>query len=81
VSFILSQAKRFAILLVGVTILLLGIIMLVAPGPGIFTIALGLPILASEFVWARRLLARFRREGGSIRDVISRRSGRRTSKL
>jgi len=37
--------------------------MLVAPGLGILTIMLGLGILAMEFLWARRLLKRFREKG------------------
>lgn len=45
----------------GGSVVLLGIIMLVTPGPGILTILLGLSILASEFLFARRLLNRLRR--------------------
>ena len=33
-----------------------GIAMLALPGPGWLTIAAGLAILATEFVWARRAL-------------------------
>jgi hypothetical protein len=50
----------------GITVLLLGIVMLVAPGPGILTIALGLGILATKFLWARRLLKRFREKGTKL---------------
>jgi hypothetical protein len=32
----------------GITVLLLGIVMLVAPGPGLLTVGLGLAILAIE---------------------------------
>jgi uncharacterized protein (TIGR02611 family) len=35
----------------------IGIVLLVLPGPGWALIALGLIILASEYVWAQRLLA------------------------
>ncbi len=54
----LRQLKRFVVALVGGTILLLGIAMLVLPGPAIVVIPLGLGILATEFVWARHLFAR-----------------------
>jgi tellurite resistance protein TerC len=52
----LKQAKRLIVIVVGFTVLLIGIAMLVLPGPAFIVIPLGLAILASEFVWARRLL-------------------------
>jgi uncharacterized protein (TIGR02611 family) len=57
----LKQVRRVVVFVAGIVVLLLGIAMLVAPGPGILTVALGLGILAMEFVWARRLLKRLRR--------------------
>ena len=39
--------------LMGGTVLLIGIVMLVAPGPAIIVIPIGLAILATEFAWAR----------------------------
>ena len=56
----LKQARRIVILVLGVTLLIVGIIMIVAPGPAILVIPLGLAVLASEFVWARRLLVRYK---------------------
>lgn len=44
----------------GLTLLLLGIAMVVLPGPAIIFIPLGLAILASEYAWARRILRRGR---------------------
>jgi len=52
----LKQAKRLILIVVGYTVLLIGIAMLVLPGPAFIVIPLGLAILASEFVWANRLL-------------------------
>lgn len=46
-------AKRIAIGVVGGTILLMGVAMLVLPGPGIAAVLAGLGILAIEFTWAR----------------------------
>jgi len=43
---------------IGFTVLLLGVAMIVLPGPAIIVIPLGLAILATEFVWAQRLLKR-----------------------
>jgi uncharacterized protein (TIGR02611 family) len=52
----IRQIKRIFIAIVGFTVLLIGIAMIVLPGPAILVIPLGLTILATEFVWARRLL-------------------------
>jgi len=52
----LQQAKRLVIAVTGFTILLAGIAMIVLPGPAIIVIPAGLGILATEFIWARRLL-------------------------
>jgi uncharacterized protein (TIGR02611 family) len=50
---------------IGLALILLGLLLLVLPGPGILTIAGGLAVLAPEFVWAQRLLdwmkSRYRR--------------------
>ena len=56
----LRQARRLVVLVVGITIVALGLVMLVAPGPGIIVVPVGLAILATEFLWARRLLRRYK---------------------
>ena len=50
--------KRFFNALIGGTVLLIGLALLVLPGPGLLVIAGGLAILATEFIWARRALRR-----------------------
>ena len=50
------QSKRVVVFVIGSTVLVIGIVMIVAPGPAIIVIPLGLSILATEFVWARRWL-------------------------
>jgi uncharacterized protein (TIGR02611 family) len=57
---VLRQARRLIVLVVGSTVLLLGIVMLVTPGPAFVVIPIGLAILSLEFAWARRLLCRVR---------------------
>lgn len=52
----LGQAKRALIALVGGTVLAIGIALVVLPGPAFVVIPVGLAILASEFLWARKLL-------------------------
>ncbi len=56
----IRQAKRIIIGAIGFTILAIGLVMIVLPGPAIIVIPVGLGILATEFVWARRLLKRVR---------------------
>ncbi len=53
----LGQAKRLIVILFGFTILAGGVVMIVLPGPAVVVIPLGLAILATEFIWARKLLA------------------------
>ncbi len=65
----LTQAKRLIKIVVGFTLVALGIAMLVLPGPGIVTIMLGLAILSAEYVWARRLLDRMK---SVARDALGR---------
>lgn len=68
----LKQAKRVIVIVVGFTVLVLGIVLIVLPGPATLVIPLGLAILATEFVWARRLLVRFKREARRLKNTISR---------
>lgn len=46
--------------LAGGTLILVGILLLVLPGPGWALIFSGLGLLAMEFVWARRILTQTR---------------------
>lgn len=52
--------KRILILVIGISVLVIGIIMIFTPGPAIIVIPAGLAILATEFIWARVLLKRFK---------------------
>jgi uncharacterized protein (TIGR02611 family) len=52
--------RRAVVAVIGFTVLLIGIVMVVLPGPAIVVIPLGLAILATEFVWAKRLLEKAR---------------------
>jgi hypothetical protein len=70
------QAKRLVIGVVGFTVLLIGVAMIALPGPAILVIPVGLGILATEFVWARKLLKavtnRFKKEGGNNHETKGR---------
>lgn len=50
--------KKIVIAIIGFTVLLVGVAMIVLPGPAFIVIPLGLAILATEFVWAQRLLTK-----------------------
>ena len=56
--------RRIVIGVVGATIVLLGAIMIVTPGPAFVVIPVGLAILSLEFAWARQWLRK-------LREVIS----------
>lgn len=65
-----EQVRRLFRILGGFTLLLIGIVMLVTPGPGWLVIFFGLGLLAAEFVWARRLMDRIKRQGERVRGVV-----------
>lgn len=52
----ITQAKRLIKIVFGFTLLVIGIILIVLPGPATVVIPSALAILATEFVWARKLL-------------------------
>jgi uncharacterized protein (TIGR02611 family) len=66
----LEQVRRIFRIVSGFTLLLVGALMVITPGPGWLTIFLGLSLLAAEFVWARRLMNRIKREGGRIKEAV-----------
>jgi uncharacterized protein (TIGR02611 family) len=63
---ILKTARKLVVLVIGGTALLLGVVMLVTPGPGIVGIFAGLAILATEFVWARTFLRRMKERAAGL---------------
>ena len=71
--------KKFFIALIGGTVVLIGVVMIVLPGPGLLVIAGGFAILATEFLWARRAMrhakgavAKVRRKSG-LKEWLRRR--------
>ena len=52
----LRIARKLAATAIGTTVVLFGIALIVLPGPAVVVIPAGLAILATEYVWARRLL-------------------------
>lgn len=57
---LVALLKRFAVTLLGGGLVLLGLALMVLPGPGFLVVVVGLTVLATEYAWARRLLKRAR---------------------
>lgn len=64
---LLARVRRVVVAVIGTTIVLIGVAMIVLPGPAFIVIPLGLGILATEFLWARRLLQRVKDRIASTR--------------
>lgn len=70
----MNSVKRILVTVVGGTILLIGVTLLVLPGPAFLVIPLGLAILATEYVWARRWLKR-------AKNMTNKRKAQRTTRV
>jgi uncharacterized protein (TIGR02611 family) len=64
----IKVVRRVIVAMVGATVMLIGIALLVLPGPAFVVIPVGLAILATEYAWARRWLRKVRRIAS---DVVS----------
>ena len=62
VDWTFKVARRIAVVVVGSTLLALGVGMIVTPGPALIVIPIGLAILSIEFAWARMWLQHVRRK-------------------
>ena len=52
----LRVARKVVVAVIGATVLALGVALIVLPGPAVVVIPLGLALLGTEFLWARKLL-------------------------
>jgi len=64
----IKQAKKLIISVIGFTVLLIGLAMLFLPGPAFIVIPIGLGILATEFIWARKWLHRIKSKASNMRE-------------
>jgi len=55
----IRQARRLIRIVAGFVVLLTGLLLIFLPGPAVVVIPIGLMILATEFVWAKKLMRRF----------------------
>ena len=58
--------RRIIVAVVGTTVLMIGIALLVLPGPAFIVIPIGLAILATEFAWARHWLKKVRQIASGV---------------
>jgi tellurite resistance protein TerC len=63
-------ARRIAIAIVGFTVLIIGIAMIVLPGPAFIVIPVGLGILGLEFAWARHWLHKVKERSAQVVNSI-----------
>ena len=56
-SSVRAWAKRVAVTVTGPLVVLVGVAMLVLPGPGLVVMGIGMALLAVEYPWARRIVA------------------------
>jgi tellurite resistance protein TerC len=50
-----ARIKRFVVTIIGFTVLIIGILLIVFPGPAFIVIPIGLAILATEYEWAKKI--------------------------
>jgi tellurite resistance protein TerC len=69
----LHQVRRLIILVIGGTIVLLGLVLLITPGPALLVIPIGLAILGREFVWAKKMCDKLQETGNDLVEKVRRR--------
>ena len=73
VRFILRSGKRVGVAVAGGALVLVGLVMMVTPGPGIVFIILGLAVLATEFAWAAAVLDKAKEKASQAKAKVTRR--------
>jgi uncharacterized protein (TIGR02611 family) len=69
------MAKRIAIGIVGGSVLIVGICMIVLPGPAFVVIPVGLGILGIEFAWARSWLKKAKSKAEELARNFTQKNG------
>ena len=78
--FLARNAKRIGVAIAGGVLILIGLALLVLPGPGWLFIFLGLGVLATEFVWAERMLNKAKQKAQDAKDAVARRRDARATR-
>lgn len=63
----LALTTKLVITTIGVLVIVAGLVMMVAPGPGLLGLIVGLAILATEYDWAERWLRKARQKAHEAR--------------
>ena len=74
--FMAHQSVRLSVAALGFTVLAVGVVLLVTPGPGLLVIIAGLAILAHEFAWAAIALEKAKARAAQAREAALRRASR-----
>lgn len=67
------SGKRIAVSAIGLALIVVGLVLLVLPGPGILVVLAGLAVLGTEYAWARRALDETRKRARSAASRLRRR--------
>ena len=67
-SGILRPIRKLVVFVLGMSVLIVGIAMILLPGPATVVIPAGLAILATEFVWAQRWLVYLKRRAQEVAE-------------
>ena len=74
----MPRIRKLVYSVLGGTVVLIGLAMIVLPGPAFIVIPFGLLILAGEYAWARRIIRRGRvfvgRRFGRVKPAAARRA-------
>ena len=73
-------ARKMVVGVIGGTVVMIGVALVVLPGPAVVVVPLGLGILSLEFAWARRWLKELRRRSGNLVEQVRGRAVQRTGR-
>ncbi len=57
----LARVKKIVVTVIGFIVLIIGIVLIVFPGPAFIVIPIGLAILATEYEWAKKVFDKIKR--------------------
>ncbi|MBU8933402.1 MAG: PGPGW domain-containing protein [candidate division Zixibacteria bacterium] len=69
-----KSIRRIVVSVIGVTVVMIGMALILLPGPGLIVIFAGLAILGLEFAWARNLYLKGRQQAASLLNRTKKRS-------
>ena len=66
-----KRLRRVIIGVIGGTILGIGLVMIILPGPAFIVIPLGLSILATEYLWAKKALHKMKQQISKAKESLN----------